>query len=394
MHAKPIAIEQLSVRVRRQTATARALRAALPQLQRQFDRLGRLDALFEQLWARRSIAFERLDTIGDLVRLAALAGRLDEALAEFERQSAAGALHDLRWDSNFAPGWLRPIDDGFADTLLRMKYRGIPLEAGERARALQLICPRMIIDPPLMTALHAMRTDVQRPRGSWNAALREAFALDHLIHDTLDAGLPIDAAEFLEAGAIRDLAASAGAEPALILIFHGGFIPMLKLVYELAFPTGYRLQSTPALDARQISTRTDRSAALFAALRAMRDGHSLMMAPDYWIGESDLSIEIAGQRHAVAAGAPFLAYETGCRVWWFDLARAGARFRPRLTEMIRRSPGEAFERFSARFYEAYSAMIDGVLRGPPENIVLRHRWARFIADGAAAKAAMAQSAGS
>lgn len=373
--------DQLHGRLQHHASTARGLRANLPLLQRQFTRLGRLDQLFEHLWATRSISFSRLDTIGDLAKLAAPVGRLGEVLAEFRARKASGELHHLRWDSNFTPGWYRFTDVEFTCDLVRLKYEDIPLDLPQRPAALKEISSRNIIDPKLMQVLLDHRSDKSRAVGSWGSALRHAFALEHLINDTFEGPLRRPPEEFVDFAQIEALRATVGGEPALIVMFHGGFLQPLKFVYELAFPSGFRLQAPAAANERHISTDGDKTTALFAALRSLQDGHVMLMAPDYWVGESKFSIDIAGLTQPVAPGAPFLAYESGCRVFWFDAVRDGARITPRLLDMIRRQPGEKYKAFCVRFFERYSAMIEALLSGPPENIVLRHRWARLIAQG-------------
>jgi hypothetical protein len=96
------------------------------------------------------------------------------------------------------------------------------------------------------------------------------------------------------------------------------------------------------------------------------------------LGTRDSPLQVLGEELRISQGAPFVAYETGCKTFWISVRRSGERFIPAVEAGPARLDQETYGAFKARWLEFYGNCVDGLLRGDPDNLALRPQWVRWL----------------
>jgi hypothetical protein len=102
------------------------------------------------------------------------------------------------------------------------------------------------------------------------------------------------------------------------------------------------------------------------------------MASDGPDGKITGTLNVLGATSPAGEGAAYLAYATNCETGWYTVLRAGDKFTPVIEPGLRKNKGESFPEFKDRFQRFYSAKIEEIFTGDPNNIVLRPGWSRVF----------------
>jgi lauroyl/myristoyl acyltransferase len=157
---------------------------------------------------------------------------------------------------------------------------------------------------------------------------------------------------------------------ALLVTFHGAMTGLNRKLFNEVFENRATLENAEASSAKSISTRDPR-AALFAAMRLLLGGKSLLMAPDGRKGNRDQFGELTGKSVRTANGAALLAFETRCFCAWLNIVPEGRRLVPMVVEAPKPQKGERFEDFAERWTAFYWSQVEALLTGDPDRISLR-----------------------
>ena len=159
----------------------------------------------------------------------------------------------------------------------------------------------------------------------------------------------------------------------LVLSFHGGFAALVRHFFHRFVDDSLIIDAKTRSKFRSLGANNP-GAALFGAIRALGDGHSVFVAPDGMLGRLAGQIEVLGANCPVTDSAPFLAYETGCDTVWHIMHRRGRLFVPVAEPGPRRAPGETFAEFRLRLMGFYRDKIEDHFTGDPQNLALSKRW--------------------
>jgi hypothetical protein len=229
---------------------------------------------------------------------------------------------------------------------------------------------------PALGYLYDHAREPKAPRESWIRQAHVATCAELILKDFFR-HLSLQELEVLfdpEAGA-RAARAMSSPRGVLALTFHGGYSTLLRHSFTARTDHGVIIGPLAAAKFRMLDGN-DPGAALFAALRTLNEGHAVYVAPDGPFGKPAGSIEVLGATCPVAAGAPFLAYETGCDTVFFTLKRNGRLLAPHVAPGPSRDPDETLETFQARLIGFYRDRIEACLTGDPQNVALAARWGK------------------
>lgn len=180
-----------------------------------------------------------------------------------------------------------------------------------------------------------------------------------------------------------DLSGRLPAEPGgtLLLTIHGGFTVMARWLFRTAIQDGLLLGKggIRSGDGRKLVQRNGHYGdILFAALRHIQGGGTLLLAPDGLQGKRTESIDVLGRGMRLGDGATFIAHTTGCATVWYNLVRKGDYFSPVLEHGPRREERESFNEFQNRLYSFLKQKIEDIFVGDPRNIAVTSRWGQLF----------------
>jgi len=164
----------------------------------------------------------------------------------------------------------------------------------------------------------------------------------------------------------------------LLLTFHGAATPVVQELYKRRCEVGVILGSE-VINRQGIRTFGNSRDTLFAALNVLRDGGTVLMAPDGFRGQQSAQFNVLGVTTQGGGGAAFLAHTARCNTAWYNFVRDGDRFVPVIEAGPTRLDGETLAAFSDRLYEFYAKQVEAIFSGDPRNIELSGRWARAFA---------------
>jgi hypothetical protein len=368
---------------------------ALGGVRRPFLKAGRGMELMDFLLALPSQHLRHLGVIGLLLELGADAGsRLSpEALEQHLRER--GVLDDVAFFPNDYLVRFARLGPAAMRVLVACKYRGQFFDDRDQFwDTARVTARRMQMPGFLLDELFGISRVKDMGRAAWEGSLREAFAVDHM---TLDYRFVRDlrgaakwnlerrrhALAAADAEAAKAVFAGFDAPDGLVLsTFHGGLLAPAAEMYDVFFPRGEHLDGTTRRKGDAGMSKTDQIGAGFATLKSLSNGGVVIVAPDGGRGKAATQITVAGRTMAFPDGAPFLAYEAGCRTGWFGARREGARLVPEFIEGPRREDGERYRAFKTRFFDFYAAQIERVITGDPASLALRPRWSKLFRDWA------------
>lgn len=233
---------------------------------------------------------------------------------------------------------------------------------------------------PLDPVLGYLYARGREPRLDWGAWAREAqlagrlhalmFDLFYMTPEPLD--------PMLDRAACNAMARSLRSRRGVVaLTFHGGFETLLRYVFSRFVEDGVIIEGKTRSKSRALGADNP-GAALFGALRTLRDGGAVFLAPEGPFGKAAGEIQVLGASCPVTDGAAFLAYEAGCDTVWYAIRRRGRTFFPVVDQGPTRSPGETFRAFRIRLMGFYRDKIEEHFTGDPQSIVLAGIWRQFL----------------
>jgi hypothetical protein len=236
------------------------------------------------------------------------------------------------------------------------------------------IAGRLPLKERVLNFLYVHSTCRSLSRAEWEKQVRIAVAIDRILRDFLST-LPIDSFNCLiDQAAKRDVAERLTSPKGyLILVFHGGFAPLLRKIFHALCKDGAMVG-----DAGPLSAERDAGSALFAAMRALSNGHNVYIAPDGPFGKLTTSMRVLGVDCPMRDGAAFLAFELGPNTAWLTLTRDDRAFIPVVQIGPSREKEETFPEYRDRLYRFYAAMIEKSLTGDPRSLALSGRWTHYL----------------
>ncbi len=228
------------------------------------------------------------------------------------------------------------------------------------------VAERTRIVPQLLDHLYANRSHGRGSRADWEAQVRLSAAIHTLSADHLLEASVADLSPCIDhAGTMAEIRGLGGSAGRLLLAFHGGYVIVLRKLFNHFFPDSFMVLE---------SERSRRRNILFAGLRALMDGRTVFIAPDSGLADQVARIKVLGAECPVALGAAFLAFETRCETGFVFVRRTGAGLALAVEAGPRRADDESFAAFQDRFHLFYAGQIERVLTGDPKNLVLGGRW--------------------
>jgi hypothetical protein len=161
----------------------------------------------------------------------------------------------------------------------------------------------------------------------------------------------------------------------LFLSFHGGYPMLARRLFNELFSNTIELTRAGL---GRFSARDDARGILFAALKEIRAGGNVWVAPDGPLGASTSSVQLLGLSTMIADGAAFLAYETRCPTAWFTMSRNERGFFPVAEIGPSATAGESYDDFRHRIHSFYAEQIELSFTGDPRGICLAGRWVQRL----------------
>jgi lauroyl/myristoyl acyltransferase len=161
------------------------------------------------------------------------------------------------------------------------------------------------------------------------------------------------------------------------LTFHGGFETLLRYVFSRFVENGVIIEGKTRSKSRALGANNP-GAALFGALRTLREGGAVFVAPEGPFGKAAGEIQVLGARCPVTDGAAFLAYEARCDTVWYAIRRHQRTFFPVVERGPTRAADETFRDFRIRLMGFYRDKIEEHFTGDPQSIVLAGIWREFL----------------
>ena len=228
------------------------------------------------------------------------------------------------------------------------------------------VAERIRVVPQLLDHLYANRSHGGASRADWEAQVRLSTAIHSLTADHLLETSIADLAPWIDhAGTMAEIGSLGGSAGRLLLAFHGGYVIVLRKLFDHFFPNGFMVIE---------SERGRRRTILFGGLRALMDGRTVFIAPDSGLADQVARIKVLGAECPVAMGAAFLAFETRCETGFVFVRRTGAGLGLVVEAGPKRADGESFAAFQDRFHLFYAGQIERILTGDPRDLVLGGRW--------------------
>jgi len=159
----------------------------------------------------------------------------------------------------------------------------------------------------------------------------------------------------------------------LALTFHGGYGALSPHLFADVLQNSLIVEVKSRGKFRSVNAKKS-GAALFAALRVLREGGSVYLTPEGPFGKRTGKIEVLGASLSVSDGAAFLAYETGCETGWYVMRRDGQKLVPVIEPGPSRDPGDTYADFRSRLFQFYRDRIEEQLTGDPRNLALHFWW--------------------
>lgn len=236
------------------------------------------------------------------------------------------------------------------------------------------VCERIRIDPQVLNYLFS-KSRSGLPRQDWVREVRFAMGVDAIVRDFFRPA-PITELDAVidHAAAAQVLSRAVSSHGVLVLVFHGSFPTLVRKFFD-QFQGGLMIQKSGG---GALAAKNDPGAALFVAMRALMDGKHVFVAPDGPFGKVTRSIAVLDVKCPVAAGAPFLAFETRCETIWFAVERGEKGFAPVAEWGPRRASGETAEQFEDRLFRFYGDRIEASLTGAPRNLAISGRWMHHL----------------
>ena len=230
------------------------------------------------------------------------------------------------------------------------------------------------LDDPVLDYLYER---AREPRPSRQVWIREALvssSFEFILEDFFTRNSPYRVRDLFDpaarAEAARRLSSPRGM---LALTFHGGYGALSPHLFADVLQNSLIVEVKSRGKFRSVNAKKS-GAALFAALRVLREGGSVYLTPEGPFGKRTGKIEVLGASLSVSDGAAFLAYETGCETGWYVMRRDGQKLVPVIEPGPSRDPGDTYADFRSRLFQFYRDRIEEQLTGDPRNLALHFWW--------------------
>lgn len=247
------------------------------------------------------------------------------------------------------------------------------LDERQILRRAEQIADSISIEARLLDFLYQRSRWQPMPRPEWERWVKVACAVDRLLTTEFRRLPRAKLANLLDDKSRHEFETFLSAKGRLLLTFHGAFVLIARRIF-----IDRDKQRSDFGRGGNINSRRDHRGALFAALRALQDGQSVVISPDGPDGKLSGVLNLLGTQSPAGEGAAFLAAASGCKTAWYTVCRTGDTFVPVFEEGPTRAKDESAKQFSDRLYQFYAAKIEENFTGDPRNIVLRRRWTRLF----------------
>lgn len=255
----------------------------------------------------------------------------------------------------------------------RLKAHVAALDEHQILPKAEQIANNISIDAALLDFLYQRSRWQPMPRGEWERCVKVACAIDRLLITEFRTLPRKRLASLVDEKAKQDFETFLSPKGMLLLTFHGAFVKVARRLF-----IDKQKQRSDLGSGGNINSQRDQRGALFAALRALQSGQSLVISPDGPEGKLSAVLDVFGRPSPAGEGAAFLAAASGCKTAWYTVCRTEDRFVPVFEEGPTRTKDETHQQFGNRLHRFYSTKIEGVFTGDPRNIVLRNRWTRYF----------------
>lgn len=350
----------------------------------EFAKAGRLGDLVEWFWTERQLLLVDMYAIGVFMRLCGAANQYEKfryPLLDWLRTNAAPTRI---WPERAHLKEFESFTPSQREDFCRLKY-GQCLQWNSRdfLTVVDVHAQNVEVLPSLSDYLYRLRADQQISYPAWLHGFRTSLAMTHVLSDVLRG--PVferhscnwfaDLRGVVEAG--RSIFATIDTSNGLLLAtFHGGLGAFTVNSFLRSRPDGVLMKRRGSgKNPRIIGVTNTRQTAGFRALKALRRGKILLMAPDE-LGQQVSKVDVLGISLDFADGAPLLALESKCRTGFYAVVREGNRLVPLFEPGPVAGSGEGFGEFKERWWRFYAGQLEGLLTGNPHAIVFPRRWAQ------------------
>lgn len=231
---------------------------------------------------------------------------------------------------------------------------------------------------PALDYLYEFAREPKLPREAWTRRVMVASCIEYLLEDFFYQTPPWEMIGMFDPERIDEAVRALSSPRGMVaMTFHAGFSVNVIHFFAAFLKDGLMISPTARTEFGALSAK-DPARTLIAALRALRDGRSICIAPDGEVGKPRGTIQLLGAECAVNDGAAFLAYESGCDTALFTMLRNGRLFVPLVVPGPSRAAGETFKAFGKRLMEFYRDRIEEHFLGDPDNLAISKEWRRRL----------------
>jgi 1-acyl-sn-glycerol-3-phosphate acyltransferase len=160
-----------------------------------------------------------------------------------------------------------------------------------------------------------------------------------------------------------------------LLIAHHAGQQGARFIFAMRnIPNFIEIGMTRSIHKEKILVRDNPEAGLFTALKALKQGKNVLIAPDGGYGKCDSSVNILGRNLKIGDGAAFLAYEAGCKTLWYAMNFDGKLFVPSIIPGPVRRSNERYPEFRERLNGFYGERLNAFFTADPHSLVPTAKW--------------------
>ncbi len=282
---------------------------------------------------------------------------------------SAGQIEDIAEHPGVREAWREAVKSRPETSSAKTKLAAAPVSFIDQVRQK---AGKLVLDNRIVDILFERRRHHDMARDQWVEDFRFATALETL---TNDGNFPAGDLNAMFSAGTRETITSLTRDgrSRLYVIGHVGFTAARNhfirtyLKNSIAFR---RKRDRPPY----VWDLDDGRTALFACLRALSSGTSVIMALDGPVGEIRAPIRVAGCQASIATGGIFLAHETRADVWWLNIVYRNEKFVAVLEKAPEPSPKERLKDYQIRFVAFYEHMLNQYFTGEAASIVVRNNW--------------------
>ncbi len=335
------------------------------------DRPAKARNILNRIIGRRGFDGERLNEIDGLLIRHGCAHLLKDALLEAATsghlpEEVLPELESYAERHGFLDAWHQAIANTAASAApMTANAPSFEERVRQRARTVGL-------DERIADKLFSLRQRQDMTREEWEEKLRFAKAIEAI---TDEAGFTSDELDALFAPETKDAISrlTQDGRSRVFIIGHVGFTAarnhFIRRYLPKSIPFRTKHDRPP-----YVWEEGDGRTALFACLKALSAGTSIVLAADGPVGEVRSPITVAGCPATIATGGAFLAHESKASAIWLNIIWKDGVFAAVLEPGPDPLPKERLKDYQARFVGFYERMLNEYFSGDPSSIVIRNRW--------------------